>query len=195
VETGVYALSPWLIEHQRTGAARRRMGNRSLQYAPHGVFPCAGEDRWIAIAVYHEPEWAKLAQQAGLARPEWASLEQRLADVDEIEAALAGWTSTHDALQLAEHLQALGVEAVPVADFADASADPQLRHRGHFVPLDHPVLGPGEYERNGVRISGAPCGYLDPTPLLGQHTDEVLHELLGLDGPELTRLRADGAIQ
>jgi len=195
VEAGVYALSPWLVEYQATGTAKIRMGNRSERFVPHGVFPCVGEDRWIALAVYTEPEWATLAQQADLARPEWATVEGRHADIDAVEQAVAAWTAQHEAPRLAEHLQGLGIEAVPVADFGDASADPQLRHRGHFVPLEHPVLGLGEYERNGLRVSGAPCGYLSPTPLLGQHTDEVLHELLGLDQPELARLREAGAIQ
>ena len=195
VEAGIYALSPWLVEHQATGRARTRMGNRSEQFVPHGVFPCQGDDRWISLAIYTEPEWAALAQQAGLARPEWASLEGRRADIDALEAALAEWTAGHDAMALAEHLQGLRLEAVPVADFGDASADPQLRARGHFVALDHPVLGPGEYERNGIRVSGAPCGYRAPSPLLGQHTDEVLHEVLGLDDAEIGRLREVGAIQ
>jgi crotonobetainyl-CoA:carnitine CoA-transferase CaiB-like acyl-CoA transferase len=195
VEAGVYALSPWLIEYQATGEARTRMGNRADGVVPHGVFPCAGDDRWIALAVYTEPEWATLAAQAGLARPEWASLDRRQADIDAVEAALARWTADQDVAALAERLQGLGLEAVPVADFADASADPQLRARGHYVALDHPVLGPGEYERNGIRISGAPCGYLAPSPTLGQHTDEVLAEVLRLGTGEIARLREAGAIQ
>jgi crotonobetainyl-CoA:carnitine CoA-transferase CaiB-like acyl-CoA transferase len=81
-----------------------------------------------------------------------------------------------------------------VADFGDANADPQLRARGHFVAFDHPVLGPGEYERNGFRVSGAPRQYRRPSPLLGQHTDEVLGEVLGLDPATVTRLREAGAI-
>jgi len=194
VEAGVYALSPWLVEHQLTGVARGRRGNRAGRYAPHGVFPCAGEDRWIALAVYTEPEWAQLAAEAGLARPEWASVHGRLADVDALEVAVGAWTAGRDAQDLAERLQGLGIEAVPVADFGDASADPQLRARGHYVALDHPVLGPGEYERNGIRVSGAPCGYLAPSPTLGQHTEEVLADVLGLDPPEITRLRDAGVI-
>jgi len=194
VEAGVYALSPWLVEYQVTGVDRGRRGNRADRYAPHGVFPCAGEDRWITLAVYTEPEWAHLAAEAGLARPEWASVEGRLADVDALEAAVGGWTAGLDALELAERLQGLGIEAVPVADFGDANADPQLRARGHYVALDHPVLGPGDYERNGIRVSGAPCGYLAPSPTLGQHTEEVLSDVLGLDPPEITRLRDAGVI-
>ena len=194
VEAGVYALSPWLVEYQTNGEAKTRMGNRSETYAPHGVFPCAGDDRWIAIAVYTEPEWATLAAEAGLARTEWSSLERRRDDLDALEAALATWTADQDALTLAERLQRLGVEAVPVSDFADANADPQLRARGHYVALEHPVLGPGEYERNGVRVSGAPSGYRAPSPLLGQHTDEVLAEVLGLSETEITRLRESAVV-
>ncbi len=195
VEAGIYALSPWLIDYQVTGGAKARMGNRAPGCVPHGVFPARGEDRWIAIAVRSEPAWANLAAIAGLVRPRWATLEGRLADVDAVEAAVAAWTADQDAEDLAARLQATGVEAVPVADFGDAAADPQLRTRGHFVALDHPVLGPGEYERNGIRVSGAPCGYERPSPLLGQHTDEVLTELLGLTDREIGRLRGAGAIQ
>ncbi len=195
VEAGIYALSPWLAEYQATGVARSRMGNRVDGAVPHGIFPCAGTDRWIALAVYTEPEWARLAGEAGLARTEWASLADREADIDAVEAAVGAWTADQDADDLAERLQAMRIEAVPVADFGDANADPQLRTRGHFVALDHPVLGPGEYERNGFRLSGAPCDYRHPSPLLGQHTDTVLTELLGLTPADLTRLRESGAIQ
>jgi crotonobetainyl-CoA:carnitine CoA-transferase CaiB-like acyl-CoA transferase len=194
VEAGVYALSPWLVELQVEGEAKTRMGNRSETYVPHGVFPCKGDDRWIALAAYTEPEWATLATAAGLARSEWSTLAQRQADVDAVETALAGWTSTRDALELATFLQGQGIEAVPVADFADASADPQLRARGHFVALDHPVLGPGEYERNGTRVSGAPSGYRAPSPTLGQHTDEVLADVLGLSDADIGRLREAGVV-
>jgi crotonobetainyl-CoA:carnitine CoA-transferase CaiB-like acyl-CoA transferase len=194
VEAGVYSLSPWLAEYQDTGVARTRMGNRVDGAVPHGVFPCAGTDRWIVLAVYTEPEWARLAAEAGLARSEWASFEGRLAGIDAVEAALGAWTAGQDADELAARLQEQRIEAVPVADFGDANADPQLRARGHFVALDHPVLGPGEYERNGFRVSGAPRQYRRPSPLLGQHTDEVLGEVLGLDPATVTRLREAGAI-
>lgn len=194
VEAGIYVLSPWLIGYQLTGEAATRMGNRAPGCVPHGVFPTRGEDRWIAIAVRSEPAWAELAAAAGLSRPEWAALDGRLAAIDEVEAAVAAWTADQDVAELAARLQATGVEAVPVADFGDASADPQLRARAHFVALDHPVLGPGEYERNGIRVSGAPSGYERPSPLLGQHTDEVLAEVLGLTDAEIGRLHDGGAI-
>ena len=130
----------------------------------------------------------------GIVRPEWASLDGRLADVDEVEAAVGAWTFELAAAEVAERLQEEGIEAVPVSDFADASADLQLRHREHYVALDHPVIGPVEYERNGFRLSDAASGYPRPTPLLGEHEDYVLGEVLGLDEAERERLRADGVL-
>lgn len=198
VEAGIYALSPWLVDHAVTGRTKGRNGNRSERAVPHGVFPCVGDDRWIALVARSDDEWAALAElagAAGLARPEWSDAAGREADVDAVEAAVGAWTAGEEAAALAERLQSVGLEAVPVADFGDASADAQLRVRGHYVALEHPVLGPGEYERNGFRVSGAPCGYGHASPTLGQHTDEVLREVLGLSGTEIGRLRTDGAIQ
>jgi crotonobetainyl-CoA:carnitine CoA-transferase CaiB-like acyl-CoA transferase len=83
---------------------------------------------------------------------------------------------------------------IPVQDFADCFGDPQLRHRDHFVALDHPVLGPGEYERNGFRVDGLPAAYDRAAPTLGQDTKLVLGEVLGLSSIEQERLREAGAL-
>jgi crotonobetainyl-CoA:carnitine CoA-transferase CaiB-like acyl-CoA transferase len=107
---------------------------------------------------------------------------------------VAAWTADREAADVAERLQGVGVEAVPVADFADSATDPQLTDRGHLVPLDHPLLGPGTYERNGFRLSDAPGGYLRPSPLLGEDTTWVLGELLGLSTADQQRLAEDGAL-
>lgn len=195
VEAGIHSLSPWVLDYTLTGRIGERRGNRSPLAVPHGVFPCRGDDRWIALVAWNDTDWSLLAPLAGIDRPEWATEAARLDAVEEVEAAISAWTAPHDAAELAAQLQAAGIEAVPVADFGDGNADEQLRHRQHFVALDHPVLGPGEYERNGFRVSGAPSGYPRPSPLLGQHTDEVLEEVLALDGAERSRLREAGAIQ
>ena len=95
---------------------------------------------------------------------------------------------------MARQLQAIGVEAVPVADFGDVFADQQLAHRDHFMELVHPVLGPGAYEHNGFRLSDAPAGYARSSPVLGQHNDEVLRDVLGLSAAEREALAADGVL-
>jgi benzylsuccinate CoA-transferase BbsF subunit len=92
-------------------------------------------------------------------------------------------------------LQRVGVEAVPVADFVDVAADEQLAHRGHFVTMDHPCMGPCGYERNGFRLSDASAGYGRTSPLLGEHNEWVLGEILGLDSREQARLRDAGVLE
>ena len=93
---------------------------------------------------------------------------------------------------MAETLQAAGIEAVPVQDFGDQHSDPQVAHRGHFVPLTHPFMGPGLYERNGFRLSDAAGGYDRPGPTLGQDQAWVLTDVLGLSPEEQSALAADG---
>lgn len=176
VECGIYALTPWLVRYRREGVVGGRMGNAHPSAILHGVFPCAGEDRWVAIAVWTDEEWELLAEAAGAT-----------------EGAVTAWTSRRCADEVAETLQALGIEAVPVQDFADLLDDPQLAHRRHFVTLDHPAMGSGPYERSGFRLSDGPSGYDRPGPLLGEHARPVLGDLLGLTDDETEALQAEGA--
>ncbi len=177
VEAAIYSLTPWLLDAQATGVARGRDGNADPRALVHGVFPSADDggigDRWVAIVAWTAAERDALVAVTG---PD-----------------VAAWTRARTALVAAETLQAAGIEAVPVQDFGDQHTDPQLAHRGHFVPLTHPFLGAGLYERNGFRLSDAPGGYDRPGPTLGQDQDWVLGELLGLSPDEQAALAADGA--
>jgi crotonobetainyl-CoA:carnitine CoA-transferase CaiB-like acyl-CoA transferase len=193
VEAAVYTLSPWLLEYARTGIVAVRDGNRSPRSAPHGAFPCRGEDRWVAVAVWDDEEWARLAEVIGVDNPELATLDARMDRVDEVEAAVARWTAGRAVEEVVERLKGLGIEAVPVQDFGDAVADPQLAARGHFVTMTHPSMGEGIYERNGFRLSDAPSGYTRTGPTLGQDNDHVLRDILGLSTTEIDKLAADGA--
>jgi len=183
-----------LLDFGLNGRAGQRMGNRSDRYAPHGVFPSRGDDRWIAIACTDDEMWTRLADVLDLTAARWSRLEDRLRDVDEIEQCVAGYTAERSADEAADLLQARGVEAVPVADLLDAATDPSLLSRRHFVDLEHLCMGPSTYERNGFRMADASGGYDSPSPLLGQHTDDVLSTVLGLTEAELSRLREDGAL-
>jgi crotonobetainyl-CoA:carnitine CoA-transferase CaiB-like acyl-CoA transferase len=199
VEAGTWTLSPWLLAAERDGVIGTRDGNRSALAVPHGAFPCRDEgevgDRWVAIACWSDDEWARLAAIIGVDDPSFGTLEARRARVDEVEAALAAWTRDRARAEVSELLQAEGIEAVPVQDFGDVYHDEQLAARGHFVCLTHPFMGPGDYERNGVRLSEAPGGYERSGPTLGQDNDWVLGELLGLSPEEQQHLRAEGAVE
>jgi crotonobetainyl-CoA:carnitine CoA-transferase CaiB-like acyl-CoA transferase len=177
VEAAVYSLTPWLLDHQSTGAPRGRDGNRDDTALVHDVFRSADEgdltDRWVAIAAWTDAERDALVRVAG--------------------EDLAAWAAGRSALAAAEALQAVGVEAVPVQDFGDLHADPQLAHRGHFVARTHPFMGDGLYERNGIRYSDAAAGYDRAGPTLGQDQAWVLGDLLGLTDAEQQALAAAGA--
>jgi crotonobetainyl-CoA:carnitine CoA-transferase CaiB-like acyl-CoA transferase len=194
VEAGSYSLSPWLLEYELDGIVGSRTGNRSSRAVPHGAFACRGEDRWVAIACWTDDEWARLTGFLGFDDPSLATLPARLERVDEIEAAVEAWTATRTREEAADVLQAAGIEAVPVHDFGDVHDDPQVRHREHFVPLSHPYMGDGLYERTGTRVGDTPHGYDRSGPTLGQDNDWVLGELLGLAPDEQKRLEVDGAL-
>jgi len=174
VECAAWTLSDWLLAYKRDGVIGERLGNGHPTALLHGVYPCAGDDRWVAIACWTDDEVTRLHAMAG---PD-----------------LESWTRERDALDVATQLQDAGIEAVPVQDFADVDADAQIAARDHWVLREHPELGPGKYERNGFRLSGLPSGYDRSGPTLGQDNDWVLGEVLGLPGDEIERLKGDGAL-
>jgi crotonobetainyl-CoA:carnitine CoA-transferase CaiB-like acyl-CoA transferase len=196
VECGLYTLAPWLLDYSVNGEISMRMGNRTPRTAPHGAFPTAGDDRWVAIAVWSDEEWARLADAMGLdssARERFAGLEARKAEEDDLEAIVSAWTRRRSQQEVEETLQAVGIEAVAVKDFGDLHEDPQLLARDHFVTLPHAVCGEWLFERNGFRLDNAPSGYETPCPILGEHTEEVLRDLLELPEEQVRALlESDG---
>jgi crotonobetainyl-CoA:carnitine CoA-transferase CaiB-like acyl-CoA transferase len=204
VEAGTWTLAPWLLDAQLDDTIGARDGNRSSRAVPHGAFPCVDEvdadgkvvrDRWVAIACWSDEEWARLAGVLGVNDAALATERGRRARIDEVEALVGDWTASRTRIEVAEMLQGLALEAVPVNDFADVHDDPQLAARDHFVELEHPILGPGLYERNGFRVSDAPSGYDRAGPTLAQDNDWVLGDLLGIDTAECARLVSEGAVE
>ena len=198
IETAVYSLSEVVARYSANGEIAARRGNRDEWSAPSGVYPCRGEDRWIAIAARSPADWEKLV--AAMGSPGWTKdsrferVESRLANQDALDAALADWTRDHEAYALMASLQAAGVEAGVVQGFDDLLADPQLAHRGHWVRLRHVHLGELCFDRSGFRLSGGSGGFSRPGPNLGEHNREILTEILGLDDAEIDRLIADEAV-
>ena len=152
----------------------------------------------VAISVWNDAEWQQLAEAMELdaaTRERFAKQAARLADPDGLEAQVGAWTRQHTREDVEQRLQARGVEAVAVMDFADLHDDPQLEARQHFVTLPHPVAGEWLFERNGFRLDASPGGYAAACPTLGQHADEILRDLLGLPEAEIERLRAEGGVE
>ncbi|HVN41301.1 MAG TPA: CoA transferase, partial [Steroidobacteraceae bacterium] len=151
--------------------------------APHSVFPCRGDDRWISIAVQTDAEWAGLKQAMG--DPEWAragefaTLQARLANIDALHAHIGAWTAGHDDRVLAEDLQRHGVAAAPVLNCGDLLTDPHYRARGTFVEVQHPLGFRETIYGAYVKMSRTPAE-VRPGPYIGQDNDHAFKEVLGL---------------
>jgi crotonobetainyl-CoA:carnitine CoA-transferase CaiB-like acyl-CoA transferase len=198
VEATVSLLGTQVLGYTANGVVPERAGNRSLDVSPHGVFRCAGEDRWMAIATASDGEWSALCEamdRPGLgADPRFASFEARKANEDALEAEIEAWTSQQDAWAATELLQASGVAAGVVESLEDmVTRDPHLRER-HFVDL--PGYDDGlTYVTHGqpARMDGKPAELTRP-PLIGEHNEHVLKELLGVSDERYIELLVNGVI-
>lgn len=182
LEASLYFMGDLLLEAQLRGASPARAGNRSPRRAPQGCYPCAGRERWIAISVEDEAEWAALCRCAGLGAELAAlGLAARRARHDVIDAAISAWTRHSDPIALMQLLQREGVTAAALADARDLARDPQLDSRGFWVALEHPETGRREAPGCAIRLAETPASYRRPAPCLGQHDAEVMCEIEELD--------------
>lgn len=198
-EATTVLLAPALMDYAVNGRLAQPRGNDLVKAAPHGVYPCAGEDRWIAIAATTDAQWQALASALGLeaeaAARGWDLDYRRYRDRIALDAAIARATAGRQAEALMAELQARGVPAGRVQDAADVvDGDPQLRHRGHWRRLDHPEMGSMAYNALPFRFASGDVGPRTAAPLLGEHTQEVCRDLLGLDGGEVEQLAEEGVL-
>jgi crotonobetainyl-CoA:carnitine CoA-transferase CaiB-like acyl-CoA transferase len=198
VEVGAGFNIDALLTQTMLGQTTPRRGNRDTAMAPHGAYPCKGEDRWISIAVGSDDEWCKL--KAAMGRPAWAddcrfdTLLGRWDHQTEIDRQLAEWTAQHDHRVLAAQLQEAGVPAGPLQDARDLSEDPHLNERGFFETVEHPESGTHPYPGMPWKLSDTPASIRMPAPLFGQHNEEVLTSLLGMNPAEVRALEDEGVI-
>jgi benzylsuccinate CoA-transferase BbsF subunit len=138
-------VGPAFMDYVLNGRIAGPIGNRHplACVAPHGVFPCDGEDRWISIAVAEESEWRGLVTAMG--EPEWTRAPEfadaigRVKNIDALHERLAAWTADFDDRELSRRLQEHGVAAAPVLNVADLLDDPHYKARGTFIEVEHPL--------------------------------------------------------
>ncbi|HXG19487.1 MAG TPA: CoA transferase [Methylomirabilota bacterium] len=175
-------------------------GNRSQEApaAPHGVYRCAGEDRWCAITVFTDKEWRAFCQVVG--NPAWTkdtrftSLDSRLAHQDELDRQVETWTQQHTAEEVMTLLQQAGVAAGMVANGEDLDRDPQLRARGYWAQVQTPEGDEVILDGTPIKLSATPGYVAAPGPLLGEHTEAVLKRLLGYSDEYIAQLRAERVV-
>lgn len=198
-ESALHFLGPALLDYTVNDREPALAGNRDPHMAPHGVYAAAGNDRWIALAVQTEEQWKALCavmQCPELARnPRFATLTNRLAHQDELDALIADWTRSREALDLEMILQKHGIAASVVQRLYDLYDDPQLRHRGHFAPREHPIHGAITVENSRFTLSRTPARIGRAAPMLGQNNHEVLGALLGYSPERIAALEAQDILQ
>ncbi len=198
-EAVMQMVGPAFMDYAINGRVAGPIGNRHPlgRAAPHGVFPCAGEDRWISIAVTNEEEWRGLIEAMGdpewARAPEFASLAARVANIEALHERVAAWTGGFDDRELAERLQRHGVAGAPVLNVADLLHDPHYRERGTFVEVDHP-LGFRETIYGAYVKTSRTEARVRPGPVIGQDNDYVFKDLLGLPEQRYGQLIADEVI-
>lgn len=187
-----------LLDYAMNGRVQGRMGNRYPYMAPHGAYPCAGDDRWLAIAVGSDGEWQALCEVMG--RPE-LGWDQRFADVvsrvrhrEEVDAVVAAWTRSQEHGEAQRRLQEAGVPAGAALTASELFEDPQLRARGYFRTIEHLEAEAMPHGQVAWRLSATPSLPERPAPCFGQHNDHVLRELLGMSDAEVAELAEEGVI-
>lgn len=192
MESSLYFLAPEILDYQVSGRVPRRAGNEDPAMAPHAAYPAAGEDEWLAIAIEDDAQWASLVallgEPAWAAEPACATAAGRLANRAAIDGHLARWTAEQDMHEAMARLQAAGIPAGAVQRSSDHLRDPQLAHRRFFHPLEHGEMGTVPYEGHQFLVSKYESGPRSAAPCLGEHSMEVLLDVLGLGEDEVARL-------
>jgi crotonobetainyl-CoA:carnitine CoA-transferase CaiB-like acyl-CoA transferase len=199
VEAALNAAAELVLEFGAYGVRLMRDGNRGPVGAPQNLYACRGHDAWLAIAVTSDAQWAALVEAIG--SPAWAcdqalaSAAGRRAQHDAIDRGLAAWCAQQEASAAVDNLLRRGIPAAPVTSAAQLDKNPHLRARGFFANIDHPVVGRHAHPTVPLRFGSQAARWFErPAPTLGQHTGQVLHELLDLSSAEIEQLQADGII-
>jgi benzylsuccinate CoA-transferase BbsF subunit len=183
-----------LMDYAMNNTQPERDGNRDRWMAPHGCFKCKGDDdKWVTIVCGTEAEWQALCRAMG--RPELAA-DKRFADAtarkaneDALEELITAWTAERDRWEVTEILQSAGVAAFPSMSNKDLATNPHLAARGYLVQKEHPEVGKRIHAGIPWQLSATPCEVQAAAPLRGQHTDDVMRDVLGFSEAEIQRLK------
>ena len=180
-----------ILQQSVEGNSFDRYGNSHPDHAPYGVYPCSGEDNWILIQVFDEPEWERLKQMTDL---NYDNLSDRLKRRDQLNKELAEWTSKKDKKELMKELQRGGICASVLNNSSELLKDPQLLDRNYVQWLERDFVGTIPHPSTPYRPGKEPIPIYKPAPTLGQHNKEVLGDLLELSDADLAELTSEGII-
>jgi crotonobetainyl-CoA:carnitine CoA-transferase CaiB-like acyl-CoA transferase len=192
-EAGLQFLTPTIIEFAANGRIPGRAGNADAVAAPHGVYRCAGPDRWVALSVWSDAEWRLLRGVTGIDGP--ATAAGRRAARVQLDGRIGEWTATRDRDEVVTLLRHAGLRVAPVLAISELFADPQLASRGMWPVVRHPTIGDMHVMAPPFRLSSTPSLQMSPGPTVGADNDQVFGEILGLSLDERRRLERDGVFE
>ena len=198
LESTVNAIGPAVVAASLAPGPTMRTGNRAPAASPRGVFPVAGDDRWVAITCRTDEHWTSLGEVLG--HPEWSTdsrftnLLDRKRNENELEVLVAGATRSRDRGELVTALRGRGVPAAPVNTSRDVLEDPDLAARGYWQQVTHPVIGTLSIARPPFSFGPDGRPNLRRPPLLGEHTAEIARDLLGLSEDQIVDLVGEGVL-
>ena len=198
-EAGVSFIAPTMLDYFVNHRVADRMGNHCPYAVPHNAYRCRGQDRWCTIAVFSDEEWQSFCQVIGnplwSREPKFATFLSREENEDELDKLIEEWTITHTAEEVMALMQKEGVAAGIVETIQDLYEDPQLKHRNHFWVINHREMGPFSYFGQACKLSRTPAQPRMPSPCLGEHTEHVCREILGMPEPEFDQLLIEGVFE
>ena len=198
LEAGLTFMAPHVLDYTVNKRIVTRSGNRDRYMSPHGVYPCRGADRWVAIAVANDQPWQRFCEVIGnptwTRDPKFTTILRRRENEDELDKLIGAWTKDYPPEQVMTMMQDAGVPAGVVETGEDVLNDPQLKHRQHFRVLNHPEIGAHSYHAPAYRLSKTPCDIERPGPCLGEHNEYVYRQILGFSDDEIADMLVEGVI-
>ncbi|MBW2061369.1 MAG: CoA transferase [Deltaproteobacteria bacterium] len=196
---GVQYMAPLLLDYVVNKRVATREGNRDDYAAPHGFYRCQGDDRWCALAVFTEEEWQSFCKVIGnpawTKDPKFATLQKRKENEEELDRLVQEWTINQSDEDVMMQLQAAGVGAGRIGTVEDQMEnDPQLKYRDFYQEQDHPEIGKYRPPRQPCVLSKTPC-QIRRAPLIGEHNEYALKEILGMTDHEIEDLVVEEIIQ
>ena len=196
-ESALHLLAPAVLDRTVNGRVAHRVGNRDRHIAPQGVYQTAAseqfpavvpDDDWIAISCVDDSQWQSLAALMGRGDLGDLTLAERHERHDELDEIISAWTRPQDGVALMHRLQDVGVAAQIVQNSPEYTADPQIIHRGQQVEVPHAKQGTTIVDASRFQLSRTPAQVTYGGPTLGEHTFDILTEVLGYDSDRIAEL-------
>ncbi len=198
-ETGLHFLAPTIMDFMANGRVTHRVGNRHPLWAPHGAYPCKGDDKWCVIAITSDEEWQRLCEtmdKRSLAEDfRFRTMLDRKKNEEVLDQFIGEWTNKLTADEVMVKLQESGVAAGRVLNAEELHSDPQLAHRQHFVPLEHPEMGEYTGYLPSIRMTKTPPELKRPAPCMGEHNHYVNTVILDISDEEFVQLLSEGVFE